>query len=139
MESEAALAELMGRIRTMEADYTPDGWPAIQMRDLTALRDALVARSEIGALHLVARIREALGDNGVRMQDELLEYCAELRERPAIPKETPEGWEVFHDPSYYGMWAVRPVGDRSFDSTFLFHFAAEADARVFVALIARAH
>ena len=30
------------------------------------------------ALHLVSRIREALGDNGKRMQDELLAYCREL-------------------------------------------------------------
>ena len=38
------------------------------------------AEDATGALHLLARIREALGDNGARMQDELLEYCAELRD-----------------------------------------------------------
>ena len=36
--------------------------------------------TETGALYLLARIREALGDNGARMQDELLEYCRELRD-----------------------------------------------------------
>ena len=30
------------------------------------------------SLDLVSRIREALGDNGTRMQDELLVYCREL-------------------------------------------------------------
>ena len=80
MESEAALAELMGRMRTLEADHAPDGWPAVQMQDITALCDAIVARSETGALMLVAQIREALGDNGTRMQAELLDYCAELRD-----------------------------------------------------------
>jgi hypothetical protein len=30
------------------------------------------------ALSLVARIREALGDNGKRMQPELIEYCRQL-------------------------------------------------------------
>ena len=80
MKSEAALAELMGRMRSLEADHTPDGWPAVKMRDITALCDAIVARSEIGALDLVSRIREALGDNGTRMQDDLLEYCRELRD-----------------------------------------------------------
>ena len=82
MESEAALAELMGRMRTLEADHTPDGWPAVQMRDITALCDAIVARSETGALHLLARIREALGDNGTRMQGELMDYCRELAALP---------------------------------------------------------
>lgn len=32
------------------------------------------------ALDLLSRIRFALGDNGTRMQDELLEYCRELRD-----------------------------------------------------------
>lgn len=62
MESEAKLAELMGRMRSLEADHTPGGWPAVQMRDITALCDAIVARSEIGALDLVSRIRTAIGD-----------------------------------------------------------------------------
>lgn len=30
------------------------------------------------SLYLVSRIREALGDNGLRMQDELIEYCKHL-------------------------------------------------------------
>lgn len=34
---------------------------------------------ETGALYLLARVREALGDNGKRMQDELIEYCRALR------------------------------------------------------------
>ena len=80
MESEAKLAELIGRMRSFEADHAPDGWPAVNMRDITALCDAIVARSEVGALHLLARVREALGDNGTRMQDELLGYCRELRD-----------------------------------------------------------
>ena len=30
------------------------------------------------SLYLVARIREALGDNGLRMEDALIEYCKHL-------------------------------------------------------------
>ena len=37
-----------------------------------------------GALDLVSRLREALGDHGLRMQDELLKYCRELAAR-AVP------------------------------------------------------
>lgn len=42
MKSEAALSELIGRMRSLEPDHAPDGWPAVQMRDITALCDAVV-------------------------------------------------------------------------------------------------
>tara|TARA_A100001015_G_C14705217_1_gene599878 strand:+ start:91 stop:366 length:276 start_codon:yes stop_codon:yes gene_type:complete len=32
---------LVMRCRTLEADHDPDGWPAIQMRDVSQLCDAL--------------------------------------------------------------------------------------------------
>lgn len=35
--------------------------------------------------------------------------------------------EVYHDPSYYDMWAVRPVGERNF--TRILHFRSENEAR----------
>jgi hypothetical protein len=38
---------------------------------------------ETGLLHLVAEIRAALGDNGKRMQPELMDYCRELAAMPA--------------------------------------------------------
>jgi hypothetical protein len=43
------------------------------------LADAVQAQAS--ALGLVARIRETLGDDGKRMQDELIEYCRELAGR----------------------------------------------------------
>ena len=30
-------------------------------------------------------------------------------------------WEFYQDPSYFDMWAVRPIGDKDFDSPRLFH------------------
>lgn len=36
------------------------------------------------ALDLVSRIRFALGDNGKRMQDELIEYCKELAHNQSV-------------------------------------------------------
>ena len=47
-------------------------------------------------------------------------------------------WEVFCDLSYFDMWAVRPVGDRDFNSPRLFHFASESDARKFAELAEKA-
>ncbi len=37
-------------------------------------------------------------------------------------------WEYFIDAAYYDMWAVRPVGDRDFNSPRLFHFTSKDEA-----------
>lgn len=37
-------------------------------------------------------------------------------------------WEYFIDVAYYDMWAVRPVGDRDFNSPRLFHFTNKDEA-----------
>lgn len=37
------LNALLGRMRLLEQDHEPDGWPAVQMRDLSALCEALEA------------------------------------------------------------------------------------------------
>lgn len=39
--SETALDILLGRMRLLEQDHGPDDWPAVQMRDITALCDAI--------------------------------------------------------------------------------------------------
>ena len=44
-------------------------------------------------------------------------------------------WEIFNDSGFFGMWAVRPVGDRDFDSPRCFHFVYEADAVEFKRLL----
>ena len=33
--------EVVDRMRALEADHAPDGWPAVQMRDISALCDAV--------------------------------------------------------------------------------------------------
>ena len=38
--------ELIERLRLLEQDHEPDGWPAVRMRDITALLDALEAARE---------------------------------------------------------------------------------------------
>lgn len=43
-------------------------------------------------------------------------------------------WEIFFDHGYYDLWAVRPVGDKSFSSELLFHFNRREDAEAFKAL-----
>lgn len=42
--SESALAILLGRMRLLGQDHGPDDWPAVQMRDITALCDAAMRR-----------------------------------------------------------------------------------------------
>lgn len=53
-----------------------------EVERLTTERDDAI-RQQAGALDLVSRIRFALGDNGRRMQPELIAYCRDLREQAA--------------------------------------------------------
>ena len=43
-------------------------------------------------------------------------------------------YEVFADPSYYDLWAVRPVGEQSFNATI--HAASHADAEAIATALA---
>lgn len=43
------MVEIVGRLRLLEQDHEPDGWPAVRMRDITALLDALEAAREDAA------------------------------------------------------------------------------------------
>lgn len=58
--------------RTLEAAYV----------EIAGLRSDLAdaQQDNIGLLHLLAQIREACGDNGKRMQDELVEYIRDERQ-----------------------------------------------------------
>jgi len=38
--------ELIERLRVLEQDHKPDGWPAIQMRDVTALLDTIETQAK---------------------------------------------------------------------------------------------
>ena len=40
------MSEASKRLRRLEADHAPDGWPAVQMRDITAVLDELEALRE---------------------------------------------------------------------------------------------
>ncbi len=48
-------------------------------------------------------------------------------------------WEMFEDMCYYDMYAVRPVGDKAFDSPRLFHFSSFEDARACRDLLNKAY
>jgi hypothetical protein len=36
-----SISELVSRLRLLEQDHAPDGWPAIKMRDVSALLDVI--------------------------------------------------------------------------------------------------
>lgn len=44
-------------------------------------------------------------------------------------------WEFFEDMSYYHLWAVRPVGDRYFNSQKLFDVQNQAEAQALCDLL----
>jgi hypothetical protein len=43
-------------------------------------------------------------------------------------------YEMFFDYSYFLTWAVRPEGDRDFNSPNLHHFSTKAEAEAFMLL-----
>ena len=40
------MSDASDRLRRLEADHAPDGWPAVKMRDITAVLDELEALRE---------------------------------------------------------------------------------------------
>jgi CMP-2-keto-3-deoxyoctulosonic acid synthetase len=47
-------------------------------------------------------------------------------------------WECFIDEAYYGMYAVRPEGDKSFCSPRLFHMIEKEEAEQLRVLLNKA-
>jgi len=56
---------------------------------------------------------------------------------PTLPTGNTVVWETFYDLSYFGLWAVRPVGDSSFQSQYLFHVQSEEEANTLKDLLER--
>lgn len=50
----SSIAEILQRVRTMEADHDPDGWPAIRMRDVREMADVIIAQQR--TLKAVAKV-----------------------------------------------------------------------------------
>lgn len=48
-------------------------------------------------------------------------------------------WEIFLDKSFYDMWAVRPKGDKDFNSPRLFHFIHKEEAEKLKELLEKSH
>lgn len=46
---------------------------------------------------------------------------------------------MYHDPSYYGMWAVRYVHDKSLNIPIIFHFNTKEEATSFMELLVGAN
>jgi len=42
-------------------------------------------------------------------------------------------WEIFLDDCYYGLWCVRPEGDRDFNSPDNHHFKTQEEAEEYKA------
>lgn len=74
-----------------------------------------------------------------RLDGEWMGYCTcpagEALKHPQ--QERAEEWECFCDESYYDMWAVRPKGDRSFQSQQLFHLPSKEEAEALRDILSR--
>lgn len=61
--------QLVARMRTLEVDHQPDGWPAVQTRDISALCDAVE-----GVIPALDRLQERLEAGATITQQEGM-YC----------------------------------------------------------------
>ncbi|QFT69683.1 hypothetical protein FIU93_23060 [Labrenzia sp. THAF35] len=61
----------------------------------------------------VSKMRDGLGSVVMKMKDD-------------EAAEPHPDFEVFSDEAYFGMWCLRPIGNRSFDETI--HFNMRGDA-----------
>ena len=50
-----------------------------------------------------------------------------------------QDWEIYEDHGYYGLWAVRYIKDKSFNSPRLFHFKSKSDALEFQKLLTKSY
>jgi hypothetical protein len=54
------VAELVTRLRMLEIDHEPDGWPAIQMKDVSALLNIIDCQRD--ALQKICTHRQGYGE-----------------------------------------------------------------------------
>jgi hypothetical protein len=101
------MQELIEQVRTLQIDHEPDGWPAIKLRDVTCLADALVVSQaaqaemakEIKALrsgleNACAQTKAATRDRNV-LQSQI--YALELESQS--PRRKRRGLETARSPS----------------------------------------
>lgn len=66
---------LVERLRSLEADHTPDGWPAVKMHEISTLLDALTAQAAE-----IAELRHDI-ERYVQTNAELATENEQLREK----------------------------------------------------------
>ena len=58
------MTDLLDRMRALQADHEPDGWPAVRMRDITALVGMVDAmRAELDGWRAEAYRGRLMGDD----------------------------------------------------------------------------
>lgn len=80
--AEAQCDRMAQRIRELEAELALEVKARVACAEIAHEAKLALAKAEGDAtslLFLLAQIREAVGDNGKRMQNELVEYCRDLR------------------------------------------------------------
>ena len=70
--------ELIERMRVLEIDHEPNGWPAIQMRDISAMCDAI--ESPLNALDVAdSEVKRTAAE-----RDAALAELAKYRDAPVV-------------------------------------------------------
>ena len=77
--------DLIERMRSFETDHTPDGWPAIRMRDISALCDAIESLlAEVSRLTHNLQVTEQTMREYQELAEKRLEEIAKYRDAPVV-------------------------------------------------------
>jgi hypothetical protein len=94
-----ALTELHDYLRSLETDHSPDGWPAVRMRDITALLDDLDnARSDNQVLRLGYTAARLEIESLQRRVQEVGAAARREHERAAAPTAQPAPQQEAQEP-----------------------------------------
>lgn len=83
--------------------------------------------------HLCETLKHKFADKLVGCIKEFVQENPEAKKNfeaveEALVEKQNRVWETFCDQSYYGMWCIRPVGDRDFNSPYNFHVSEKEEA-----------
>ena len=83
---------LVRMVRTIESDSPPDGWPAIRMRDVSGLADAV--ESLTARLEECRKVRNALIDQLAGRPGGVESADRQRRTGPNVPAQRPPATDV---------------------------------------------
>ena len=99
--------DIVSRMRALEADHKPDGWPAVQMRDISTLCDIIEGDSCIPCSEIVSCYE---GMDGYALVDKA-EWARLRAENSRLKRELSNAVREFDRVTGWGESVLAPLAD----------------------------